>query len=519
MKKKNMIIAGALLLTTLTVTSCHEEADTLVTYAYDDAMAFRQAEKSYAGKFRVFWNAMNQNYLLWDFEKENGLDWDAIYDEYLPKFEALDKPGTQVSDSLLRSLLDEMVAPLHDGHMYVKFKNHQTNNYVMSIPGITRYFKRPDFEETNHFDSNLSGYEKAGLLKRHLAYGASAFNQLYRMLEVKGVGRQWVKTRIEELRAKSSLTERELMQYEGLCALDDELEDLLPVEEGVEFLNNFNSIVDKYSYLKVPFLEKIDPRFNDYPLALQFAQTKDDIVYLQMSQFGLTTYLHDASFKEALGGVKRNEEIRQHVVQIWQAWFDAIQDLHKSGKLRGVIIDVRNNPGGMTYDANYVLGALLPSGGQLYGWARFKRGVGRYDYSPLMPMHMPTMDAPHEVIDDKPIVILANARSVSMSEITTLSAKQVKNAIVIGRRTYGGLCGLLPNKYNTENYSGHIGVEGTTPVYVYTPTVCVLDMDKKSLDGIGIEPDIEVGFDYEEFERTGMDSQFDRALEYIRTGK
>ena len=180
---------------------------------------------------------------------------------------------------------------------------------------------------------------------------------------------------------------------------------------------------------------------------------------------------------------------------------------------------MRNNPGGMTHDANYVLGALLPSGGLLYGWTRFKRGVGRYDYSPLMPMHMPTMDAPHEVIDDKPIVILTNARSISMSEMTTLSAKQVKNAIVIGRRTFGGLCGLLPNKYNTENYSGHRGVEGTTPVYVYMPTVCVLDMDKKSLDGIGIEPDIEVGFDYEEFERTGMDSQFDRALEYIRTGK
>ncbi|MBQ8152371.1 MAG: hypothetical protein IJ069_01650 [Prevotella sp.] len=41
----------------------------------------------------------------------------------------------------------------------------------------------------------------------------------------------------------------------------------------------------------------------------------------------------------------------------------------------------------------------------------------------------------------------------------------------------------------------------------------------RSLEGIGIEPDIEVDFDQKAYSATGRDSQLDRALEYIRTGK
>ena len=101
--KNNIKIIGALLLT-LAVSACHKDADTLVNYAYADNLSFREAQQSYAGKFRVFWNAMNQNYTLWDYEEENGLDWDAVYDEYLPKFETLDKPDTKVTDAALKAL-------------------------------------------------------------------------------------------------------------------------------------------------------------------------------------------------------------------------------------------------------------------------------------------------------------------------------------------------------------------------------------------------------------------------------
>lgn len=72
MKKNKIMILGALLLT-LVATSCHEDADPMVAYAFDDNQSWAEARSSYAGKFRVFWKAMNQNYTLWDYEKS--ADW------------------------------------------------------------------------------------------------------------------------------------------------------------------------------------------------------------------------------------------------------------------------------------------------------------------------------------------------------------------------------------------------------------------------------------------------------------
>ena len=93
--------------------------------------------------------------------------------------------------------------------------------------------------------------------------------------------------------------------------------------------------------------------------------------------------------------------------------------------------------------------------------------------------------------------------------------KLMQNGRLIGKRTYGGLCGLTGNEESSDNYSGHIGVENVTPVYVYLPTATTFTMDKGILEGVGVTPDIEVDLKDSEDQR---DSQLDRALQYIRTG-
>ena len=112
---------------------------------------------------------------------------------------------------------------------------------------------------------------------------------------------------------------------------------------------------------------------------------------------------------------------------------------------------LRSNRGGFAFDSQYVLGSLAPKGGLEYGYARFKRGPGRFDYSPFMLMTAMTMDADHEVIDDVPVTLLINCWSVSMSEITSLSSKLMPNARLIGRRSWGGLCGLTDSSDLHEN--------------------------------------------------------------------
>lgn len=130
--RNKIFILGALLLT-LAFSSCRDEADLQYNYSVNDNTLFAEAQNSFAGKYRVFWNAMNSNYGLWDYEKELGLDWDEHYEQFLPKFEALDASTEAVTDSMLQALMNEMVAPLHDGHFAVTFINHQTQKPVMAI--------------------------------------------------------------------------------------------------------------------------------------------------------------------------------------------------------------------------------------------------------------------------------------------------------------------------------------------------------------------------------------------------
>ena len=131
MRNKIMIL-GAMLLLVL-VTSCREESDALQNYAFNDGLAFEKAQKSFAGKFKVLWKALDQNYGVWDYERSQGVDWDAVYDEFLPKYEALDKRD-DVTDDELRKLLDETLAPLHDGHFVAQMQNHLTGTFVAASP-------------------------------------------------------------------------------------------------------------------------------------------------------------------------------------------------------------------------------------------------------------------------------------------------------------------------------------------------------------------------------------------------
>ena len=61
---------------------CRKESDSLVSYAFNENIAFAQADSSFAAKFDILWKGLNANYAMWDFEKENGLDWDAVYEEF-----------------------------------------------------------------------------------------------------------------------------------------------------------------------------------------------------------------------------------------------------------------------------------------------------------------------------------------------------------------------------------------------------------------------------------------------------
>ena len=438
MKNKIMIL-GAMLLLVL-VTSCREESDALQNYAFNDGLAFDKAQKSYAGKFKVLWKALDQNYGIWDYERSQGVDWDAVYDEYLPKYEALDKRD-DVTDDELQKLLEATLAPLHDGHFAAQMENHQTGNFVVTVPSNTRTKERDDFEATQNTTHNLSAYLPA-------AFG--------------GTGNQ---------------------------ILDYKEADTHIAEMG------------------------------EYGITVKYALFKDNIAYFYFSGFYLTLYLNDEKYQKIFGKANAaTQQLALAVRQAWQAWFDKVQELHASGQLKGVVIDLRNNGGGMLDDNQYVLGSMLPSGVFEVAFSRFKRGVGRYDYSPLSPFKVPTLETAHETITE-PIVVLTNCGSVSMAEITSLGCQSLPNGTLIGKRTHGGLCSLITNPgVYYQNYSGIIGEMNKTPIYLYIPHMTTISKEGKLFEGVGLTPDIEVDLDVTQYQATGRDTQLERALQFCTTG-
>ncbi|MBR7153966.1 MAG: hypothetical protein IKD12_01485, partial [Paludibacteraceae bacterium] len=140
--------------------SCREEPDNVFSYAYDDNLVYGKAERSYGEKFKVLWSALNANYALWDYEEDQfGLNWDAVYDTYLPKFQELDSLQ-EVSDNDLRWLMEDVLSPLHDGHLQVQLYNHKTKHYLSYSPASTRNDSRMKNEGSSSLEVDLSYYNK-----------------------------------------------------------------------------------------------------------------------------------------------------------------------------------------------------------------------------------------------------------------------------------------------------------------------------------------------------------------------
>ncbi|MFC1885342.1 S41 family peptidase [Thermodesulfobacteriota bacterium] len=147
----------------------------------------------------------------------------------------------------------------------------------------------------------------------------------------------------------------------------------------------------------------------------------------------------------------------------------ALNDLEKEGILKGMILDLRNNPGGLLLQAVQVSDMFLDSG----------LIVSTKGKDPTQSM---TMSA-HDDHDgrDYPIIVLVNGGSASAAEIVAGALQDNKRALILGTRTFGkgSVQTILP-------LSDGSGLRLTTARY-FTPS-------GKSIQASGITPDIELEF-------------------------
>lgn len=539
-RSNRLFIAGltAIVVVVFCVTSCRPQSDNLLSYGQDDFQAFYDANNSFTGEFVAFWTAMNENYGIWDYEESFGTNWDEVYRTYLPKFEELDKRRSTVTNEELKALYEQITDTLHDGHLSMSIKNLNTGKYINLDPNGNRV-ARERWQELQDVSNNLTD------LHLYCTPAAGA----YQVLEYNGVSSHTIvfalidTTLTHAIKAVDAYMARveaaggPNSTNDSVCAaalrLKVDAQEVLNIlhEGGRAVLIAWKSIIfKKYNAIYTNYdivgrqigalLPPLEEKLTQDALgSLDYALFEGNIAYLRIGQFGLYQHLEQSS--QSQDSASLYFAYQQAVKRVWKRWFDAIQLHHKAGDLGGVIIDVRNNPGGAVSDYQWVLGALLPSGGWQSHTLRVKNGVGRLDYGPLTPFNVATYEGEHEVINDRPIVVLANCKSVSMAENTTYGVKAQPNGCFIGTRTSGGLSALMPypNHYS-DHYTGAFGVENVTPIYGYVPKLVCMFPDEKGvlriMEGHGFDPDIECPLDVNLWKSAGRDNQLEKAVDYIQ---
>ncbi len=148
---------------------------------------------------------------------------------------------------------------------------------------------------------------------------------------------------------------------------------------------------------------------------------------------------------------------------------DALKKVHeqKSENFKGMILDLRNNPGGLLISAIEVANKFVDKGAIVSTKGRLANQ--NYSYNAQMKGTEP----------DYPLVVLVNGGSASASEIVAGALQDHKRAITIGTTTFGK--GSVQTIYRLGNGSG---MRVTTAKY-FTPS-------GRSIQATGIDPDIVV---------------------------
>lgn len=148
---------------------------------------------------------------------------------------------------------------------------------------------------------------------------------------------------------------------------------------------------------------------------------------------------------------------------------EALKNLENQTSIKGIIIDLRYNPGGLLSSAIEVADEFLEDGTIVSVKGKNKETQMEFKAKPNLPQKKHSY----------PIVILINHGTASAAEIVTGALKDNKRALVLGEKSFGK--GLVQTVIPLED---DYAVKLTT-AYYYTPNgICI--------DKIGITPDIEI---------------------------
>lgn len=189
-------------------------------------------------------------------------------------------------------------------------------------------------------------------------------------------------------------------------------------------------------------------------------------------------------------GYIRILEFDVDIYKQFKAEYDKLID---ENKVKGLVIDLRNNPGGLVNETIKIANLLVKDGVILkVKYADNTVKTYRANGSNSCPV---------------PLVVLVNENSASASEILSGAIKDLKQGTIVGTTTFGK--GIMQSI---------IGLEGGDGISITVARF--YNASEKEIHGVGIEPDIKVelgnGVDLESVICTDKDSQLNEAIKVIR---
>ena len=168
-----------------------------------------------------------------------------------------------------------------------------------------------------------------------------------------------------------------------------------------------------------------------------------------------------------------------------------IKKLRENENLKGFILDLRNNPGGLLSQAIKISDFFLENG-EIVSTKSRKKSENRKWFAKK-----------GDITDGKTLVVLINYGSASASEIVAGALKDHKRAIILGENSYGkgSVQSIIPLKNK--------GAIRLTVAKYYLPS-------GKSISEVGVSPDIEVNEEGDDFRiKTDTDNQLNYAIKLL----
>lgn len=249
-------------------------------------------------------------------------------------------------------------------------------------------------------------------------------------------------------------------------------------------------------------------------------EPKDVKITLERGEVNIPNVPHSGLVAENIGYINLTMFTQNAGSNVAEA---LIKLKEKNPKLKGVILDLRENGGGLLNEAIDLVNVFIPKGEFV---AATKGKVPEWDIT------LRTQGPP--VDKDIPVVVLVNRHSASASEVTSGALQDLDRAVIMGQRTYGK--GLVQN---TKELGYNARIKLTTAKYYVPSGRCIQSVRYKDgvpvdipeseraqfktrngrqvLDGGGIKPDVVLQHDTADgIVRALLDQNviFDFATEY-----